>query len=84
MNRDEGREVSPLWLNAIKKIKDCLHGRGQKEKSTRAPLMVSCPTRTLQPNPPATQLPDIEDRRPTSGRVGCHTPRRIQPVWRRH
>ena len=48
MNRDEGREVSPLWLNVIKKIKDRLHGRGQKEKSTRAPPMVSCPTPNIR------------------------------------
>ena len=62
MNRDEGRDVSPLWLNAIRKMGDRLRGRQQK-KSAREPPMIGSPTRTHQPNPPATPPPRY--RRPT-------------------
>ena len=50
MNRDEGREVSPLWLNAIREL------RTQRDQKT-------IQTGMLQPNPPATPPPS--HRRPT-------------------
>ena len=30
MNRDEGKDLSPLWLNAIKNSQKCGHGRGRE------------------------------------------------------
>ena len=69
MNRDEGREVSPLWLNAIRKLR-----RTQGDQKT----IQTGPVRMLQPNPPAT-----EDRRQTFERVVRHTPGRGHAPWTR-
>ena len=76
MNRDEGKDLSPLWLNAIKNSK---HGqrRGREETDGRGhrplqdrrphppPPNIGRPTPTLRtrPHPPSTPPPNI--RRPT-------------------
>ena len=61
MNRDEGRDVSPLWLNAIKKLRKHLQ-RGGQEKSTRAPATAMVLDARFSPTPkllhPQTQKTD--------------------------
>ena len=72
MNRDKGREVSPLWLNAIRKLR-----RTQGDQKT----IQTGPARMLQPNPPATPPPS--HRRPTPNirtRRTSHTRTRPRPL----
>ena len=64
INRDEGKELSPLWLNAIKRSRQRARRSAPKGLDTQEP---SGNTIRFQPHPPA-----LEDRRP-SPRVVRHT-----------
>ena len=72
MNRDEGKDLSPLWLNAIKNSK---HGqrRGREETDGRGQRLLQ----HRRPHTPSTPPQTSEDRRPPFGRV--HTPHRPHP-----
>ena len=56
MNRDEGKDLSPLWLNAIKNSEKGGHRRGREAIDGRGP-------QRRRPHPPSTPPPNI--RRPT-------------------
>ena len=74
MNRDEGKDLSPLWLNAIKNSK---HGqrRGREETDGRGHR----PLQDRRPHPHRPHPQTSEDRRPPFGRVGRHTLRPLPP-----
>ena len=77
MNRDEGKDLSPLWLNAIKNSK---HGqrRGREETDGRGQR----PLQHRRPHPPPTPPPNI--RRPTPTlRTRPHPPSAPPPNIRR-
>ena len=58
MNRDEGKDLSPLWLNAIKNSEKGGHRRGREAIDGRGP-------QRRRPHPPSTPPPNIRRRTPT-------------------
>ena len=80
INRDEGKELSPLWLNAIKRSRQRSRGSAHKEMDSQERSLRTTVTAMYQHHPPIS-----EDRRPPSG-VQRHTrtPRLapIDPVGR--
>ena len=61
INRDEGKELSPLWLNAIKR--QCSRGSAHREMDGQERNLGTTVTAMHQPHPPPTPPPNI--RRPT-------------------
>ena len=76
INRDEGKDLSPLWLNAIKNSQRRGRRRGREVIDGRGQGLDRC----LRPHPQRPHPHTSEDRRPPCGRVGRHTLRPL-PSW---
>ena len=69
INRDEGKELSPLWLNAIKR--QCSQGSAHREMDGQERNLGTTVTAMHQPHPPISE----DQRPPSSVRRHTHTPR---------
>ena len=58
MNRDEGRDLSPIWLSTLRDVTKL--GEAMRPRLSRTRLQQQ---RSFQPHPPLTPPPDV--RRPT-------------------
>ena len=77
MNRDEGRDLSPIWLSTLRdvtKLGEATRPRLSRPRSQQQ--------RSFQPHPLRLHLQIFDDQRQHSGRHGCYSATRMRKLSR--